>query len=169
MSAASKVFKMGAWNGLQIDELSLYNDGVIVAAPQKTHVVDGFIDDLYDYVQANLNYGVMTGQSEARHYESALVVELPQNVTSRLSALYELSEVLSDYQQAYGLPRYEFQPARLGLDVDAQKHVGKQPIPFLLERRQGEPFEANRWFSAAPLKSDDHVTAIAKLEKALVG
>lgn len=169
LSAASKRLSMGSWAGSQIDELKVYNDGVIVDAPQNSDVIDAFIDDLYGFVRETFRYVVMSGAEEVRHYESAIVVKLAPSVTSGLSALHALSEDVSKYQAAYGLPGFEFEPTRLGVDVDASKHAGKRPISFTLERRLGEPFEQDQWFSSAPLKSNDHIAVMRKLEKALMG
>lgn len=169
LSAASRSLKMGSWQGAQIDDLSVYNDGLIVTAPQNTDVVDEFIDDLYVFTKEHFGYSSMIGYRENRHYESAVVVELPSNVSSRLLPLHGLCDDLASHQREYGLADFEFQPSRLAVDVDASKHTGKRPIQFTLERRLGEPFEKNHWFSSAPLKSNDHVAVLRKLTNALLG
>lgn len=157
---------MGNWEGRQIDDLSIYSDGVIAAAPAGTDITSGIVDDLFRFVEQEYDFE-MTSPQELRHYESALVVELPENIASRFTALYSLSQDLSEFQRSYGLGDHNFEFARIGSFVDPTRRTGRVPLGFNLERREGEPYSDNRWYCSAPLKTEDHLTALANFEAAL--
>lgn len=166
IASETRIFQMGKWNNLQIDELGIYNDGVIAAAPSSTDVTNGIVDDLFNFVIGEYDFEI-TSRREFRHYESAIVIELPKNITNRFLGMYELSRNLTDFQVSYDLPDYKFETARLGSFVDATLHTGRIPLGFSLERRAGESFKDNRWYSSAPLKTEDHLTLLDNLEQSL--
>jgi hypothetical protein len=40
-------------------------------------------------------------------------------------------------------------------------------VDFLIERRAGEPYSKNRYFSSAPLRTIDHVRVLEQIEKSI--
>ena len=166
ISSDTRLFQGGKWNNFQIDELGIYSDGVIAAAPSGTDVTTGIVDDLFEFITGEYGFE-MTSQREFRHYESGIVIELPENITNRFKGLYALSQDLTNFQVAYDLPAYKFETARISSFVDPTVYNGKIPLGFNLERRAGESFEENRWYCSAPLKTEDHLELVTNLEKAL--
>ena len=102
-SSETRLFQGGKWGGFQIDELGIYGDGVIAAAPSGTDVTSGLVDDLFDFIGREYGFE-MTSPREFRHYESAIVIELPENITNRFAGLYALSQELTEFQVSYDLP-----------------------------------------------------------------
>jgi len=166
MAAESRIFHMGRWKKNQIDELGIYNDGIIAAAPARTDVAAEMIDDLFDFVEQEYGFE-MSSTREFRYYESAVVIELAENITSKLAVFYNLTQSLADFQESYNLFESRFELSRFAASVDPTLQSGRSPMPFTLERRTAEPFVLNRWYSAAPLKTEDHLSVLADLERAL--
>jgi hypothetical protein len=59
-----------------------------------------------------------------------------------------------------------FQPQAisLGLDPEMQRIAVH---PFSIERREGTPFSERKYFSAAPVSTDTHISLVEAFEKAV--
>lgn len=155
-------FRLGQWNGAQIDDLQVYNDGVIVAAPAETSVNEAFLDDLYGYVTDQFGMEPVYGSVEKRLYESAIIVELSTDMDAQLSAFSSVRQQLSDMVSGYGAENLDFSGTRIDFNVDYRLPLVRRPINFTLDRRVGEPYSANRWYAMAPLKTADHIKLLSK-------
>lgn len=164
MTGDVRTFNMGLWNGYQIDDLSVYNDGVIVAAPSETSVIEGFLDDLYDFVKEQFGLEAIPGSEEVRLYESAVVVAFSTDIAARFKLFEDTRNRMSKFYQSYGHSGQEFSAARIEFHHDPTLPSATKPIPFKLERRINEPFSANRWYSMAPLKTIDHLRVLTELD-----
>lgn len=163
----SRTFQLGVWDKIQIEEMSVYNDGIIFYARAPTDFLENFCEDLLKF--ASNEFGMESIKtSERRHYESAIVAKLDPNVTKKFEFLDALNSDLAKFQNSYGLGSYAFAPASIESSVDVTAAAGKRPISFTLIRRVDVPFDEGVWFSAAPLKTRDHVSILERLEKLML-
>lgn len=165
--ADAKMFAMGVWNGIQIDELAVYNDGIIVGARAPTKFLDDLCSDLIELISSRFGLN-MVPASEQRHYESAVVIRLDQSISKKLSFLDVINSDLAAFQENYGLGTHDFGFASIETGVDMTKGSGKRPLTFSIVRRANVSFEDCVWFSAAPLKTDDHVALLENLERIML-
>ena len=168
LSNDSVSLSVGKWTSVQIDELSAYNDGMIVAARSDTGLIDAFLDDLYDFVGKEFGVLKVPAPPEARHYESSLVVQMDKRVPAKFAFLNGLYEDLASFRSDYGHGDTEFVFGGLGAQSETIGAGGKRIMGFTFERRLNAPFDANYWFSSAPLKTSDHVAMLENLEAQLL-
>ena len=60
-----------------------------------------------------------------------------------------------------------YEPTGIILNLD-QSTTKLAPVFFTLERRAEVPFTDNKYFSSAPLSTQDHIGILQEVEKALV-
>ena len=65
-----------------------------------------------------------------------------------------------------GLRLNHIQLGGIGLHNDVPDGGMYKTSKFIFERREGEPFSRNLYFSTAPLRTKDHLELLALLEKA---
>jgi hypothetical protein len=55
------------------------------------------------------------------------------------------------------------------LDIQAEKGITANgpPPKFILERRAGIPFDKERYYSSAPIKTQDHITLLEEIERSI--
>jgi hypothetical protein len=103
-----------------------------------------------------------------RTYTSALVCEFDKEVESGLGKLSEVKRLLSvALAEAYGW-KYESSLFRLAFNVDPTAIPHLRNTTFILERRVQYQYSENRYFSAAPLKTAQHISLLETIERELL-
>jgi len=157
-------FEIGVFNGVGINEMSIYPDGVVVASRADTRLIDEFIDDVMNWSKSELGLKETGIPPREKHYESALVIQM--NISERwaIPSLDKASAFLTNAQVDYGLKGFSFGFGGYSLLVDAMAYPGRKPVPFTLSRRINVPFEADIFYSTAPLKTEHHLTLLESIE-----
>jgi hypothetical protein len=158
-------FRLGSFEGIGIDALEIYPDGVIVSAKAPTDVLDAFLNDLTQWMESALGLKRIETQAINRNYESSILVQSDVNILKHLDALKPVRDLVSkSLHAAVGL-ELEFESFGISLAADHSRIAGMKPIPFRVERRAGIPFENNYFLSAAPLRTADHLKVLEKIER----
>ena len=84
--------------------------------------------------------------------------------------LKPLAGLITKFVRGYGFtacPDYE--PSAVYLFFDNSKFTSPPTLAgsFLIDHRAGVPYDENRYYSQAPLKTDDHVAALVELDRVL--
>lgn len=158
---------VGKWNNIQIDEIIAYGDGVVVNARAPTNEIEAFLEDVYSFIANEFGVIRIEKPGERKLFESAIVVEMDQRIETKFAFLEGLYEDLSDLygQYGYGDASYRFS----GIQAETESPVaGKRRAPFSLARRIEVPHSTNYWYSAAALRTDDHLAVLERLERQLL-
>ncbi len=135
---------------------------------RSTNDADLFLNDLIEFV--GNEFHIDTKPMFPRTYQSQLEVILDGSVKERLDFLRPLGEAITNLLKNYGFgatPPYD--PTGFSMYFDATKATNPVTLAtvFTVERRAGMPFEENKFFSQAPLKTSDHEAVLEQLEKLL--
>lgn len=150
-----------------ISEFSIYTDGVVVASRSNTEVLEGFLLDLLSWASNELGIVEVEMPNRARFYESNLVVHLKVDYKKLAPWAAPVAKRLSRHMQAYDINTTDFGFGGLALAVDQTKKPGPYPSAFKLEPRTGLSFDANIFYSGAPLKTNDHLALLEDIEAQL--
>jgi hypothetical protein len=154
----------GIFEGVGINEFTMYQDGMVVSSRANTDLLDAFIEDLLVWARNELGL-VETGvPPRERHYESALVVTLEIDVSAAFPWMQKLNATLTERQVNYGLRPFDFSFGAISVANDPLTYGGRRPIPFTIARRVNVPFEADTYYATAPLKTADHLAVLEALE-----
>ena len=157
-------FLDGRMGAISIDKLVLYNNGVAIDTRSSTDDSERVMQDLLEEVK-RLRGVVML--PTRRMYLSNIVFRSHMNFTCIHPAVQPLVDAV-----AAAVSEYLGQSVNvdMGAVVIAPDHSQTKlnPSPFSIERRVDTPFSANIYFSAAPLKTDLHISLIEKFENMLL-
>ncbi len=154
-----------------INQLTTVQGGAVLTA-RDTEIADLIINDIIEKVDNEFNMNI-SQSIHARYYVSNLVVEFEPSLERQISALNRAQDVLNKQ-----IPR-ENRPFSLKRIAFGDGDI--QPIPnafliddipnwdFIIERRSGEPYSSNRYFSGAPVSTRDHENILTLLEQAMRG
>jgi hypothetical protein len=151
--AGTLQFRQGVFNGVGINEFGMYPDGLVVSTKASTDLLDAFLDDLLQWAKTELGLVEMGVGPRERHYESALIVMLRIETSRAFPWIGKLTTKLKELQAGYGLHPFEFSFNGNSVAIDPLTHVGRQPAPFTIARRVNVPFEADTYYTTAPLKN----------------
>lgn len=161
------LFQHGLFEGVGVNELGVYQDGLVVSSRTNTDFLDRFLADLVSWAESDLGIVELDIPPKERHYETSVVVAL--NIKEEVAFPWApaLNNALKQSQVAYGLRPFEFSFSGFQFANDPLTYGGRKPIPFTLARRVNVPFEANIYFASGPLRTDDLLSVLRDLEISL--
>jgi hypothetical protein len=159
-------FMVGRFDGNAIRRFQIYQLGVLCEVEATTDVCDAFLDDIVNFLESEFD---QRGREKpnTRSYQSQLEVHSEVNLGMVFPQTSDVGQVLWQTFKSYGYEPTMFELAGLKFQTTALQLKGGSPGDFLLERRAEKPFFANLYFSAAPLRTHDHLNVLKCLEDAL--
>ena len=164
LSKNVQTFGIGKFENSQIQEMSIYNDGVIVSAMSNTKVLDAFLVDVLSWAESNFGLTQAVIAKPEKHYESMIIVKANLDLIKITAPKRGVTEA---FNKAWKNRHFGnvFISSSFTLDCDRAAFSGKRkPIHFGIERRIGLPFDENVFHSTAPLTTDDHLELLERLE-----
>jgi hypothetical protein len=133
-----------------------------------TNDADAFLDDLKKWVGEK--YSLDTTETKARAYFSQVEFVVDEPLNTYFPKVQQIANLIVGCVKGYGLtdcPPFEFGGFSIHYDAVTYDSVKPSPQPFAIERRVQSPYGENKYFSQAPLSTDDHRMVLEKLETIL--
>jgi hypothetical protein len=145
-----------------ITKLAIFNDGINVQVPTNTSDAEKILQRTLEFA---FEIGIRRPVSEALHfYQSTVIADfesplenvLPQPLLNKISKALPID----------GVSHF----LNIGTNFDAAaiakpRWRGINPTIFRIDRRAGVPYDLNRYFSIANMKTHDHVEILKDFEK----
>ena len=158
-------FNHGIFEGNAIEALEIYNDGVIATSRSDTDFIDKFIDDFVTWLKEDHAHSVIETHAINKMYESFLLVETGRDIFKPFEAYSEIVTMIeSEIQESTDL-KIPYHNYGLSLSADQTRNPALKPMPFRLERKEGIDFSRRQFFATAPLKTQQHLKILGRLEK----
>lgn len=149
-----------------ISAFEIHPHGLVVQGTD-TDAAEAFFDDFFTFGAENLHIK-RPEREPTKIFLSAMVVEFAEDANRFLSKWKEISKVFSaQLESIYGI-KEPAQLSRIALQADPQSvapRLAALVSEFTIERRIYEPFSHQRFFTAAPLRTDDHIALLQKIEQ----
>jgi hypothetical protein len=145
-----------------VNDFGVYTDG-LAAVTQKSEWSEAFLDDVMAWVKTEFHFREITSGIQTL-YSNTVVVEFEHSPARLLRQFEQISNFISE-RAAPSDRKKKLHFARLDLEVDRRTITGPTAPKFVLERRPGVSFEQERYFSAAPMTTADHIAALEELER----
>ncbi len=137
---------------------TLYNDGIVAETLSSTKHTDLFLEDLLSFGQ-QFGLVVQPDLVQRKRYISELIVRPKRQLGSLSDRLDKFAAKLNQMS----LPSeaaYEW----TGFEISAEPRFANQPGAFKFEREVKSTFDLNRFYSIAPLHTDQHEELLRDLE-----
>jgi hypothetical protein len=158
-------FRHGLFNGSAIDVFDIFRDGIIVSSKSPSDLLDGFVKDVCAWMEAGVSLHRVETHPINRNYESHLIIKSQAPLLKALDALAETTNMVGHALKSANGLEVKFRPSGFSFSADHTHIAGLKPTPFRVERKVGVPFEANYYYSSAPLPTQSHLKILEKLEK----
>jgi len=142
--------------------LTTYADGLVVDTRSSTSDADEFLDDLFRWLHTELELPDPKTIRMKCLYYSDLFISMSRSLNIINPKFAAFSQMLTSMTKSPQAP-LNFEVGALGFWIDPAHKA--QQTNFRLERAQGVPFSENRYYSAAPLETEDHLKALSELER----
>jgi hypothetical protein len=144
-------------------DLKVYNDGLLADCRASTKDSEAFLADFFAWLQAGLGLPKTNVPIRKKMYVSELEMESKDLLTLINPNLAALGKTLAAKVPSGSATSYEM--SSLAFATDPKD--GTQLLNFRFERLINTPFAEHRYFSAAPVHTDDHLELLESLEKIL--
>lgn len=142
-------------------ELSMYNDGVLADTRSSTKDADQFLNDVLTSAAKQFSLAYQPNMIRKKLYYSELDIKLGKEFNFLNPQLQGFAGKISSLLD--GVP-FEFS----GLAFSVHPNPPWQYSPFKIERRINTPWPENRYFSCAPLHTEDHIALLKEFEQNLL-
>jgi len=150
---------------IAIKELGIYNDGALVFS-WNTDDAEAVVNDLLRWLTSDFGLREPTTLFP-RRLSSSVTVEFHDSIDGAFQAFRAFTnEYAALLSKLYGW-QFPLEAARLTFGSDLTTMPQFTNADFIIERRQGVPFTANRYFSSAPLPTSDHLKLLELFESVI--
>lgn len=158
-------FQHGEINGVALNRLGLYRDGVVLQSAGHTRHLDETLEFLSAWVAKEFGFSIIETHAIHRMYESNIVIRPSPRFLTATKKFAKLQRELQDgLKDASGLDVL-FGITAFGMSPDLQGISGMKPTPFKVARHTSADFSSNLFQSSAPLATDRHIKALEVLEE----
>lgn len=151
-----------------VHQLAIFQNGDSVSA-MDTDVAEMILDDYTAKLDANFGFR-FANKPQKRYYLSSIVVELAHGIGKQIAGLRKIGEILTREIPREGMP-FDTKALAFGWGDPAALTLSSPALleraDFTIERRAGEPYERNRYFSSAPVRTSEHVRILELIEAAI--
>jgi hypothetical protein len=148
---------------IPITSLDIYNDGIIVTT-RDTDDSDIVFDDFAGWAIQTFNLREPTTKIPRKH-ASNVVVDFDVSLGSFIRNFELISKLISSAFATAGIS-HDMHVARLSIGADpATSKLSQVQATLTIEPRGGQPFTSNRYFSGAPLRTQEHLALLSALER----
>jgi hypothetical protein len=164
LSPSGLVFQRGRYqvredSFIEIVSLTLYNDGIVIDTTSSTQDADQFAVDLLSRASKEFMLAYEPDMIRRHMYLSSLIVRADVSLNAFNPNLAIFAEKIS---QALGSGGSKFQFAALGFWSDPNDNGVHRTFSFMPQA--GKTFAEHRFYSEAPLRTEDHLRLLEELE-----
>jgi len=145
--------------------VTIYADGVVAETRSSTRDSEKFLEDLLTTATKEFGLAYAPGMIRSKKYLSELIVRPAGSLEKIGERLNGFAARVSDTADYPGVARAAFKLA--GLSFWSDPGQGTPASIFSFERQVGKPFSEGRYYSQAPLHSDDHLSLLEEFERLL--
>ena len=145
--------------------MTIFNDGIVAKSSSSTEDTDKFLENVISSSVTEFSLAFDPTMIRRKIYLSQLNVKLDKPLGSINPKLTAFAEKLSAMCTTNIVPT-NFEVGGLAFWTDNTFAITKT-APFLIERRVNAPFSENRFYTKAPLRTDQHIAMLSELETIL--
>jgi hypothetical protein len=150
----------------RLNEFSIFRDGLVINAAT-TNGSEAFLDDVIKFMRESFSFRDFVTKPRL-FFQSQLVVEFDRSPEKLLRSLDQIAEIISAPLKKDYDPAIQMQFSRLDFDVDrspGKPLIARSVQRFGIERRLDIPFEKQRFFCVAPMRTNTHIAVLEAIEK----
>lgn len=156
-------FLQGYYKGKIINKLQIYENGLLCEANEDNSLIDEFLGELFAW--AKHVHKLPMRETGVRAYLSQMEVISAIDIGAVFSKVAPIGGLLAEALKAYGQPVQEYKISGLKMHYDSMALPVPRAPEFAFERRAGELYSANEFFTSAPVRTGDHLQILEALEK----
>lgn len=160
-------FSYGKIGSININEVVLYNAGTVIETGSATKDCEIVLSDLIQWVQELVGFEYTPIKEPRKFFLSELAISSDWNLDRLNRTFADLCSKVSALVSSYAQQPFRFETTSV-FSLPDLSNIKIGPAAFRIDRLAGAPFEENKYYSAAPLPTDEHLELLAEFEKSLL-
>jgi hypothetical protein len=160
-------FNDGYWDGLAVEKLVIYTNGLQVDTRSSTHDSRRLVEEGLEWFRDHFGMVFQRSMITRWAFISGLTFHSEMSLTALHPALQALAPKLTKSSAIFTEQEMNYEVTSIQMTFDHLKI--KNPIAsFLLQRRSNASFSEKKYFSEAPMHTDEHIKALEEFEAQLM-
>jgi hypothetical protein len=156
----------GRFNRWVIDKLVIVNSGVYLDTSVNTEASRSLWFDMMGWAVSTFGVTFKPEMIKRSVYVSNVTFHTDVPILAAHPIFAEIGNATTaEVENAYK-HRLDYEPAAINITFD-QTSIKLGTAPFTIQRREGVPFEENKYFSTAPLRTEVHLELLERWERAM--
>jgi hypothetical protein len=146
-----------------VTQLAMYPHGDIAVATT-TDQAETVLNDLIGLLNDKLGLK-LDATPDRKSFLSNIVVEFDNGLASYIKKIGKINSAINNARPGkspFDTKRFAFGIGDVEMTNDGVVNVERSD--FVIERRQGAPYDRNRYFSSAPMTTSDHIRVLEQIE-----
>ena len=161
------VFTLGKMGNIVIENYTVYPKGLVVDTRSSTDDSERILKDITEWFCTLSGIQPPVDGITRKFYLSQLNFRSQRSLDALNPNLHLLAARLTDIVSGYAKQHLDFQTTGISFQFDITQGV-PYSLPLKIERLEGAQFSENRYFSSAPLKTDEHIRFLEEFEAILI-
>jgi hypothetical protein len=162
------IFGVGRLGGTVIEQLVVYTYGIVLDTRVSTQESRRLLEEAFEWGREDLGFTYKPDMAKRWQYASQVTFRSTAQMTGASSAVERLAASVAKGVADTTGENLKYDLSILGLDYD--QLTRKHPLGrFSIQRRDNTPFSENKYFSDAPLPTDQHLRLLEQFESDLSG
>lgn len=158
----------GKWGDVVVERLTIYQNGILLDTRASTDESERLIHEGLAWASSTFSLTFDVSMIKRRGYLSDLVFysDCPSLLES-FSPVANLNQRIYEAHSKISGDRTAWKPTKLEFFSES---VPRKPMfaPFTIQRRADTPFSENKYFSEAPLPTDQHIALLKAFEAEVI-
>jgi hypothetical protein len=160
-------FETGRAGEITIDRVVIHNNAIYLDTASSTEDSERIFNECLTWLSHEFGLIYKPEMVRRKTYVSQLTFYSDAILNSLHPALTKLaSKLTTRVPQYYGQP-LDYAPVHVSVGYDPQT-IKAGPAPFIIERRAETLFAENKYFSSAPVPTDEHIALLEAFEADVV-
>jgi len=159
-------FEGGRWNDISIDRLVMYRNGFMLDTRSSTNDSEKILNDVLKWGSDTFGFVINIPTKPRKLYASEVLFHSDISIDLINSEIYALAARATERVHEWLGQKTPYQT--FGISFSTDSFIEKfAPPPFRIERLLDAPFTDNKYFSTAPLPTNEHLQFLTDFESAL--
>jgi len=163
---AGVVFENGNWNGTLISKVTIFSNGIVIDTRSSTRDSEAIFNEAMQWVSESIGLTYRPSMVTSKLYVSELIVRTKAILNNLNPALQSFSENLSKSINAHTRLNAKYGLSGLIFHFDTST-IKVAPPPFTIEPLGEVVYSENKYYSTAPMPTEEHLEFLEELETIL--